>query len=299
MPGQAPCLRDNILSQSYRSASDTLRWNQDDRGKRVGKGQGKERTKPMQGKTVFITGASSGLGASLARELVGRGAAVGLLARRGERLRELAEELREAGGRAAWAAADVTDGEGLHAACDALAAELGEPDVVVANAGWNRSETMERFKPGRALAIYDTNLLGFVRLVDWALPRFLERGAGHVVGVASMASFYGLPANAAYSGSKAAMRLHLQSLRISLKKHGIAVTTISPGFVESELTERNDYPMPFLWPTERATRLMADAIQERRPRLEFPWQMRLLVTYGLGRLIPRRLSEWLLARAAR
>ncbi len=250
----------------------------------------------LQGKIVYITGASSGLGEYLTRELVRRGAAVGLLARREERLREIADELEAQGGKAAWAEADVTDGEGLHAACDRLAAELGDPDVVVANAGWNRSETMKRFKPGRALAIYDTNLFGFIRLVDWALPRFLERGSGHIVGVASMASYYGFPANAAYCGSKAAMRMHLQSLRISLKKRGIAVTTICPGFVKSELTDKNDYPMPFLWPTERATRLMADAIEERRARLDFPWQMRLIVTYGLGRLIPRRVSEWLLAR---
>lgn len=250
----------------------------------------------LAGRVVYITGASSGIGEHLARELVRRGAAVGLLARREERLREIADELTTAGGRAAWAEADVTDNVGLHAACDELVAELGEPDVVVANAGYNSSETMKRFKPGRALGIYDTNLFGMVRLIDWALPRFLERDAGHIVGVASMASYFGFPGNAAYCGSKAAMRLHLQSLRISLRKRGIAVTTICPGFVESELTDKNKYKMPFLWPTDRAARLMADAIEERRGHLDFPWQMKLLVTYGLARVVPRRLAEWLLAK---
>ena len=232
----------------------------------------------------------------MVRELARRGAVVGLLARREERLREIQAEIETAGGRAAWAEADVTDTDGLHAALDRLAEEIGDPDVVVANAGWNRSETMSRFKPGRAMSIYDTNLFGMLRLIDWALPRFLARGSGHVVGVASMASYFGFPANAAYCGSKAAMRIHLQSLRISGKKRGIAVTTICPGYVESELTDKNSYRMPFLWPTDRAARLMADAIEERRATLDFPWQMKWLVARFLHRLVPRRLAEWAMAR---
>lgn len=253
----------------------------------------------FEGQTVYVTGASSGIGAQLARELAGRGAAVGLLARREERLAELAGELHQAGQIAAWRAADVTDRDGLHAACDALAGEIGEPDVAVANAGWNRAEPMSRFKPGRALSIYDTNLLGFLHLVDWALPRFLERGAGHLVGVASLASYVGFADNAAYSGSKAAMRVHLQSLRMSLKRHGVAVTTLCPGFVESELTAKNPYRMPFLWPADRACRYMADAIEKRRGEVAFPWQMRFAVCLVMARLIPRAVLERLLARGGR
>ena len=250
----------------------------------------------FEGRTVYVTGASSGIGAQLARELAGRGATVGLLARRGERLRELAGEIADGGGTAGWRAADVTDRGALHAACAALAAEIGEPDVAIANAGWNRFESMPNFKPGRALAIYDTNLYGFLHLVDWVLPRFLERGAGQLVGVSSLASYVGFPNNAAYSGSKAAMRLHLQSLRLSLKRRGIAVTTICPGFVDSELTAKNRYRMPFLWPTDRACRYMADAIDKRRGEVAFPWQMRLVVCLLLARLIPRALLERLMAR---
>lgn len=253
----------------------------------------------FSGKTVFITGASSGIGAQVARELVTRGARVGLLARREDRLRELAEELRGRGGEVGWAVADVNDAAGLSRACDELVGEIGEPDVVIANAGYNRPEPMRDFKPGRAIAIYETNLLGFLRLVDWALPRFLERGAGQIVGVASVASYVGFPDNAAYCGSKAAMRVHLQSLRLSLRKRGIAVTTICPGFVESELTQKNKFPMPFLWPTDRAARTIVEAIAARRGEVVFPWQMRLLVTFGLARLLPRALVERLLARAAR
>lgn len=240
-------------------------------------------------RVVLITGASSGIGEFLARELVRRGARVGLLARREERLQQLAEELRGAGGHAAWAVADVTDGPALTEALDRLEGELGPVDVVVANAGYGRPETPSSFKPGRGLAIYDVNLLGALHVVDWALPRFLERGAGHLVAVASVAGFFGLPDNAAYCGSKAALRVHFQSLRLSLRKLGIAVTTICPGFVESELTAKNRFPMPFLWSTDRAARTIADAIERRRGEVVFPWQMRLAL--GMLTRLPTRLAE--------
>lgn len=250
----------------------------------------------LSGKIVYITGGSSGIGAQLARELVGRGSSVGLLARRGDRLEELADELREAGGTAAWRIADVTGRDGLHAACDALSEELGEADIVVANAGYNRPETMRDFKPGRALSVYNTNLLGCLHLFDWALPRFLARGSGHIVGISSVASYFGFPGNAAYCGSKAALRVHLQSLRLSLKRRRIPVTTICPGFVASELTDTVDFEMPFLWPTDRAARRIADAIEARRAEVVFPWQMRLAVPFGVARLLPRAVVEWLLVR---
>jgi short-subunit dehydrogenase len=242
------------------------------------------------GKAVVITGASSGIGAWLAREAARRGARVGLLARREERLAQLAAEIEEAGGRAAWASADVVDAGELERGLDRLAEELGGADVVVANAGYGRPEPPHKFKPGRALAMYDVNLFGMLRTVDWALPRFLDRRSGHLVGVASVASFLGMTNSASYCGSKAAMRVHLQSLRVSLAPYGVAVTTICPGFVESELTEKNKFRMPFIWETERAARKIADAIEKRRGEVVFPWQMKAFI--GLAtRVLPTALVE--------
>lgn len=247
----------------------------------------------LENKSVLITGASSGIGAFLARELVRRGARVGLLARREDKLRDLAEELRQAGGRAAWAAADVVDADRLYRALDAVDAELEGTDVVVANAGYGIPEVPKKFKPGVAAAMYDVNLFGMLHLIDWALPRFLEAGRGHIVGVASVASYIGLPLNPSYCGSKAAMRVHLQSLRTTLKRHRIAVTTICPGFVKSELTEDVPFPMPFLWETDRAARTIASAIEKRRGEVIFPWQMRLIKQLGI-RLLPVSVLEALL-----
>ncbi|MEM8960433.1 MAG: SDR family NAD(P)-dependent oxidoreductase [Acidobacteriota bacterium] len=248
----------------------------------------------LRDRTLIITGASSGIGASLAHECARRGANLGLLARRTDRLEALAEELAPTGVNVAWASADVTDDDGLSQALDQLEAELGQVDIMVANAGYNRPEGASDFKPGRGLAIYDVNLLGTLRAFDWALPRFLEQGSGQLVGVASVASFFGLPGNAAYCGSKAAMRYHMQSLRLTFKRKRIAVTTICPGFVESELTGKmkGKFPMPFMWPTAKATRKIADAIEQRRAEVVFPWQMRLGV--GLITRLPRPVAEKLI-----
>ena len=247
----------------------------------------------LRDKSVLITGASSGIGAELARVLARRGAKVGLLARRDERLRELADEIRADGGTVAWAVADVTETESLERGLEATSRELGGVDVVVMNAGYGRPEPPHKFRPGSALQMYDTNLLGMLRCIDWARPGFLERGDGHLVGVASIASFLGMTNSASYCGTKAAMRVHLQGLRVSLKPYGVAVTTICPGFIESELTEKNKFPMPFLWKTERAAKKIANAIEKKRGEVVFPWQMRALIILA-SKLLPTVLTERLI-----
>ena len=245
---------------------------------------------------VFITGASSGIGEELAREVVRRGGRVGLLARREERLKELTEDLesmRE--GSAAWAAADVTDDEGLARALDHLESELGGVDIVVANAGYGRPEPPHEFRPGQAIHMYDTNVFGMLRVIDWALPKMLEREDGQIVGVASLASYLGLVNSAAYCGSKAAMRVHLQSLRVSLEPYGIEVTTICPGFVESELTDQARFKMPFMWPTDKAVRYISDAIEDGKGEVMFPWQMATWIRI-FHNLIPTRLAEFIMSK---
>ncbi len=247
----------------------------------------------LSGKNIVLTGGSSGIGAFLARELAQRGARVGLLARRQDRLEQVVDSIREQEGVAFWRLADVVDEKALHEACDGLAVELGGCDIVVANAGYGEPESLSRYVPGRAAAMYRTNLMGMLSLIDWALPRFLDARAGHVVGIASVASYFGLPRSFSYCGSKAAIRIHLQGLRVSTRSLGIAVSTICPGFVESELTAERKV-LPFLWPTDQAARRIADAMERRRAEDVFPWQMKLIVS--LLTRFPLGFREWILRR---
>jgi NAD(P)-dependent dehydrogenase (short-subunit alcohol dehydrogenase family) len=228
-------------------------------------------------KVVLITGGSSGIGAEMARQLVGQGARVGVLARRANLLQELNVELG-GGDNIAWAQADVRDPSQLTAALDQLATDLGPADIVVANAGVANTAPLDGRSLGAAEAMYETNLFGMLRLIDWALPEFLARGSGHIVGVSSLASYVGIPASASYSGSKAAMRVHLQALRVALKPKGIAVTTLCPGFIESPMTDDADFAMPFKLPVDEAVRRMLNAIEHEKGEYAFPVPMRL----GIG-----------------
>lgn len=244
----------------------------------------------LHDKSVLITGASSGIGAALAHELAHRGARVALLARRENLLGELAEEIRSKGGRVAWAAGNVDDEASLHPALDRLAAELGGIDIVVSNAGHGKPEPPDEFRPGHAMSVYNTNLLGMLRTFDWALPGMLERRRGYLVGICSVAAFFGFADNPGYCGSKAAMRIHLQSLRLSVKAYGIDVTTICPGYVRTPLVEQNEFELPFIWEADRAARKIADIMEKRRREVIFPWQMTGLVVL-LSRLLPTPLAE--------
>jgi NADP-dependent 3-hydroxy acid dehydrogenase YdfG len=141
------------------------------------------------GKVVCITGASSGLGRAMAVEFVRRRAAVGLLARREERLKQLCDELRAMGGKAEYAVADAGDRTAVHAALSSLADRLGPCDVLVANAGVGSSNSATDLNVTVAEAVVRTNLLGPMYAFEAVLPSMLQRGDGHLVGVASVAAF--------------------------------------------------------------------------------------------------------------
>jgi short-subunit dehydrogenase len=242
------------------------------------------------GKVVCITGASSGLGWAMAREFARQGATVGVIARREERLRQLCEDVRHAGGTADYAAADAADRLAVHAALKSLADRLGPCDIVVANAGVGASNTATDLNVAAAEAVIRTNLLGPMYAFEAVLPGMLQRGSGHLVGISSMAALKGLPTAAAYSASKAGLNAYLESIRISLRRKRIAVTTICPGFVKTEMTAKN-YKMLWVLEADVAARKMVRAIARRRKVYYFPRQMRVLMR------ITGWLPDWAMAKA--
>lgn len=241
-------------------------------------------------KHALITGASSGIGAALAEEFGRRGYAVGLVARRTERLEELAEKLRAQGVTCAWAAADVTDRDATHAAFEQLEAELGPLEVMVANAGIGGQLNPLKWKHEPIRRVMEVNFFGAVHAAEAATPGMVQRGRGTMVVISSVAASRGLPGAGPYSASKAAIGNLWESLRVSLRPKGVRCLTINPGFIESELTDKNDFDMPFIVPAAHAAVSMVDSIEGGDRELTTPWQWVPIRWLMMG--IPNWLFDW-------
>ncbi len=232
---------------------------------------------------AIITGASSGIGRALAIELARSGRALGLTARRMDRLEDLR---REIGGIVPieLRALDVRDTAAVGQVIPELAAALGDVDLIVANAGiaGGRAVGTGHFATDRD--IIETNVLGAMATIDAAAALFRTAGRGHIVGISSVAGFRGLPGSAAYCASKAALSIYLESARVELHGLGILVTTISPGFIDTPINE-DLKTRPFVIKPEVGARKIAALIESGTASStvpKFPWGL-----YGvLMRFIP-------------
>ena len=234
--------------------------------------------------TTILTGASSGIGRALAVRLAAHGVRVGAVARRADLLAALADEVRAAGGTLHTAQADVSDFASICSAVEQLTAKLGPVDRVIANAGVG--ESLPADHPGHVANLDETtriNFLGTAYTFQAALPAMLARGSGHLVAIASLAAYKGVPGAAAYCASKAAVFTYCESLRIELRGR-VQVTCVCPGFVATAMTARNPGPMPFVMSAESAAERIVRALDRRPGVYDFPWPMRRLL--GLARWAP-------------
>ena len=245
---------------------------------------------------IFLTGASSGIGAALARHYAAEGVVLGLLGRRRDALEAVA---RACAGEVHIHVADVADAAAMQDAAARFMAEAGGvPDLVIASAGVSVGTLTEHAEDAAAFArVMQTNVLGMVHTFQPFVAPMREAGAGTLAGIASVAGVRGLPGAGAYSASKAAVRRYLESLRVELHGSGVRVVTISPGYIETPMTAINPYPMPFLLPADEAAARMARAIGAGRRHVVIPWQMG-LVARALDWL-PDGLYDRLFARAGR
>ncbi|MDP2639086.1 MAG: SDR family oxidoreductase [Betaproteobacteria bacterium] len=244
---------------------------------------------------VFITGASSGIGAALARHYAERGATLGLAARRAAQLQTLADSLST---RVCIYALDVADSAALAAAAQDFIVRHGVPDIVIANAGISAGTRSELAADIAVLSrIMQINMLGLAATLQPFVAPMRERGSGVLAGIASIAGFRGLAGAGAYCASKSAAITWLESLRLELHGSGVDVVTICPGFVATPLTAVNRNPMPFLLEAPEAARRIARAIAAKKRLAIIPWQMR-LVFFFLRRM-PNWLYDRLFARAPR
>ncbi len=240
---------------------------------------------------VWITGASSGIGADLAREYARGGHQVAITARRMEKLEELAAEL---GPSVLPLELDVTDLSATKAVVERVEAELGPIDIAVMNAAFWKQVDVTSWDSALLQSHFDTNVMGLVHGVEAVLPSMRRRRSGTIVGMASLAGYRGFPRSEGYGPTKAALINMLESLRIDLKPLGIRVVTVCPGFVRTELTEGNRFPMPLMIEPDEAARRIVRGVARGKAEVAFPLPMAL----GMKavRLVPAGPYAWAAGR---
>ena len=236
-------------------------------------------------KAVLITGASSGIGRDLALLLASFGSRLVLVARRAGLLEALEGECRAAGAPDVLSMpADVADEAAMAGVRDRSLERFGFVDIVIGNAGVGGLNPGDNFDLALHRKFVEVNIMGLAYTLVPFIPSMIERRAGHLVGVSSLAAFRGLPKAASYSSTKAAQGVFLESLRVDLRPHGIAVTAIHPGFVETPMTDHDEFRMPFKVTARRSSVLIAEALRDRRPVFLYPWPMKALT--WLNRKLP-------------
>ncbi|MGH8807474.1 MAG: SDR family oxidoreductase [Noviherbaspirillum sp.] len=251
-------------------------------------------------KRVFITGASSGLGAALARRYAEQGATLGLVARRQAMLEQLVASLPDPGRHRIYPL-DATDHAALSAAATDFISATGGADVVIANAGISQGTLTEYAED---LAVFERILATNVSATVATFAPFIatmkrQAQAGsrdcRLVGIGSVAGIRGLPGAGAYSASKAAVISYCESLRVELRASGIKVVTIAPGYIDTPMTQVNAYPMPFLMSAQAFAARAVDVIEAGASYRVIPWQMG--VVAKLLRVLPNRLYDAAFAKA--
>jgi short-subunit dehydrogenase len=234
-----------------------------------------------QNKVVLITGASSGIGRGLARNLASRGAKVGLIARRKDELDQLVDDIETSNGRAMALPVNVQDANAVREAAQRLQAHFGSIDILIANAGIGGNADPAHLSVDDFKCVIDVNVLGVVNCVAAVVPQMIEKGNGQLVAISSLAAYRGLPKSAAYCASKAAVSIMFESFRLDLKPKGIEVTIIHPGFIKTPLTAGRDAQMPFLMEIDDAVEKIAGAIEQKKKSYSFPWQLATIVRLGM------------------
>ena len=243
---------------------------------------------------VFITGASSGIGQALAWRFYQAGYRLALVARRTDAMQEWVQTQAMDLSRVQLYAADVADVDSIVAAGHNCISRQGVPDVVIANAGISVGmDTAVRSDLAVMARTFATNNIGLAATFHPFVDAMRQRGSGSLVGIGSVSGIRGLPGHGAYCASKAAVIAYCESLRGELRSSGVQVVTLCPGYIDTPLTRKNRYSMPFLMPVEDFADKAFNAIIARSSYQVIPWQMG--VVAKLLRLLPNAVFDRLLS----
>ena len=246
------------------------------------------------GGLVFITGASSGIGQALAWRYAQAGYRLALAARQTSLIESWVGQHGISANSYQIYSADVSVPDSIARAAQACLAAQGLPDVVIANAGISIGiDSAVRADIDVMARILATNNVGMAATFQPFIAGMVQRGSGTLVGIGSVAGIRGLPGHAAYCASKAAVIAYCESLRGELRASGVKVVTLCPGYIDTPLTQKNRYPMPFLMPAQDFADRAFKAIGAGASYRVIPWQMGLVAK--LLRLLPDALFDRLLA----
>lgn len=238
-------------------------------------------------KVVLLTGASSGIGYSLAKSLPKENCSLALLSRSKNTLDELVTEIKNDGAKALSYKCDVGNLDEVKHAFERIKNDFGRIDIAILNAGVSHRADVKNYSVEIARNIFDVNVFGIINFVEQLIPDFIQRKEGMIVGVSSLAEARGFPKSGFYNASKSAASLMLESLRVELKPYNIKVLTVKPGFVRTPMTDKNDFQMPFLMDADKAAKIIIDGIKKEKHIIQFP------LTTVIGSKIIKLLPDWL------
>lgn len=225
----------------------------------------------MTHRNVLIYGASVGIGKALAFEFANAGYNLCLLSRNADAIKEHSDKINSAGGKCFYKQSDISIYEDVKGGIEFANSSLGSIDIAILNAGVGHPEWMKSFSSEGYKSIMKINAFGIAHSLEFLIPIMKKQGHGLIAGVTSMADVRGYVGSSAYTSSKAAASILLESARVELKESNITVTTIRPGFVKTAMTDKNEFKMPFLMSAEKAARIIRRGIEKKKTMIQFPF----------------------------
>jgi len=242
---------------------------------------------------ILLTGASSGIGNQLAKDLANEGAKLALVSRRADLLETLAGEINQ-NSSVKYYKCDVTIKHEVEQTISQIKKDFGKIDAAFLNSGVAYRSSVLNYNSKDAETTFNTNVLGAIYCIEQVLKDFINEKRGIIIGVSSLGDGKGFPKSGFYSASKAAFTILLESLRIELKKYNVKVVTIKPGFVKTAMTDKNEFEMPFLMSVEKASNIIINGLKKDKRIIEFPFG----TTLGtkILRMMPTKWFEYLASK---
>jgi short-subunit dehydrogenase len=224
----------------------------------------------LPGKSILLTGASSGIGYAVAKKLANNNCKIAILSRSIDKLKNFASEYSTDNNFILPVRCDVSKKEDVYTAFNIVIEKFGEIDMAILNAATSHRLEIENFSSEKVEEILSVNLTGNFYFLEKLIPYFIKKRSGMIVGISSLADTRGFPRSGIYNGSKAAFSLLLESIRIELHNYGIKVITVRPGFVKTAMTDKNEFYMPLLMKADKAADIIIRGIKKEKRSIQFP-----------------------------